>query len=228
MAQRVAGSAPPCAGWSSQTVKVVPSGEVREVAPKAGTQAARRPAIAVKAALAARAPTPVLMRSLLERVLQVDDVADVERAQEVLQGREVGIELLQLAEVVIARVLVSHQQIDLAEQVVAVLDDVLVVLVAADGHGLLAVLLGALELLELHVGEAEILVTLRHAARVGRRTALSRASPGGGASWPGSRRPRRCTADLRSSGGFRASPSRLRGSPPGRGAPCSGCRGSGK
>jgi len=54
----------------------------------------------------------------------------------------------------------------ISPEVVAVLEDVLVVLLGRDGERLLAILLRELQLLELHVGEAEILVALPDAAGV--------------------------------------------------------------
>src|SRR5882672_1421396 len=64
---------------------------------------------------------------LLERVLQVQDIAHVERPEELLQHRQVRIQLLQLVEVEVAALLVFHEQVHLAEEVIAVLQDVLVI-----------------------------------------------------------------------------------------------------
>jgi len=105
-------------------------------------------------------------RPLLDGVLEIDDFAHVERPQELLQHRQVRVELLEPVEVMIAALFVAHQEVHLAQQVIAILDDVLVVFLGRNLQSLLAVLLGLFQLLELHVGEAQVLVALDQAPGV--------------------------------------------------------------
>src|SRR6267378_6147656 len=95
-----------------------PALSVRRAAP-AGMQEAVRQRSAPAALPATFSHSCLCTVPLLERVLEIDDVAHVEGAEELLQHGQVRIELLQLVEVEVAPLFVAHEQVHFAEKVVA-------------------------------------------------------------------------------------------------------------
>src|SRR5678815_1166519 len=94
--------------------------------------------------------------SSLLREPQGDNLAHIERAQEIPEEREVRVEILESVEVMVPLLFVPLQVVDLAQEIETVLDDLLVPLGLGDLQRLNSVFFGFVKPPQLHVAEAQI------------------------------------------------------------------------